>query len=138
MVMEPEILKTLGGPRAFGGRRRIDLLTEVEEGLPTAAYRALAETLHLEPAEENILLRVSARTRARWKDKVRLDPATSDRVVRIARVLALATEVLENRENAVEWLREPSEYLGGRTPLEAIATDPCAEIVTNMLYQMEY
>jgi len=56
----------------------------------------------------------------------------------MARILALAVTVLESRENAVAWLREPSDVLRGRSPLAAIATDPGAEKVSNMLYQMEH
>jgi putative toxin-antitoxin system antitoxin component (TIGR02293 family) len=58
--------------------------------------------------------------------------------VRLARILALAVSVLENRENAVAWLREPRDALGGRSPLAAIVSDPGAEKVSNMLYQMEH
>jgi putative toxin-antitoxin system antitoxin component (TIGR02293 family) len=58
--------------------------------------------------------------------------------VRLARILALAVSVLENRENAVAWLREPSDAVGGRSPLAAIVSDPGAEKVSNMLYQMEH
>jgi putative toxin-antitoxin system antitoxin component (TIGR02293 family) len=110
----------------------------VERGLPVRTYDAVAEALQLTPVEEDRLLQVSLRTRARWKKRARLDAATSDRLVRLARILALAVLVLESRENAVAWLREPSGVLGGRSPLAAIATDPGAEKVSNMLYQMEH
>jgi putative toxin-antitoxin system antitoxin component (TIGR02293 family) len=135
--MEAEIIKALGGRRAFGAGR-IDLLAEVERGLPIKAYVALVKTLALTPAEEDRLLQVSLRTRIRWKLRSRLDPAASDRLVRIARILALATDVLENRTHAVAWLREPSEVLRGRTPLQAISSDLGTEKVTNLLNQMEY
>jgi putative toxin-antitoxin system antitoxin component (TIGR02293 family) len=133
------VIEFLGGPRLFGSRAAgIDLLAEVERGLPVRAYEAVAEALELTPAEEDRLLQVSLRTRARWKRRARLDPATSDRVVRLARILALAVVVLESQENAVAWLREPSDALRGRSPLAAIATDPGAEKVSKMLYQMEH
>jgi putative toxin-antitoxin system antitoxin component (TIGR02293 family) len=135
--MDTEIIKALGGRRAFGGGR-IDLLTEVERGLPVKAYLALVKTLALTPEEEDRLLQVSLRTRVRWRQRSRLDPAASDRLVRIARILALATEVLENRAHAIAWLREPSDVLRGRTPLQAISSDFGAEKVTNLLSQMEY
>jgi putative toxin-antitoxin system antitoxin component (TIGR02293 family) len=137
--METDIIRALGGRRAFGsGSRQIDLLTEVERGLPVKAYAALAKALGLSPAEEDRLLQVSLRTRLRWKERSRLDPATSDRVVRIARILALAIEVLENQTHAIAWLREPSDALNGRTPLQAISSDFGAEKVSNLLYQMEH
>jgi putative toxin-antitoxin system antitoxin component (TIGR02293 family) len=137
--MTPNIIEILGGRQAFGVRAaRVDLLEEVERGLPRAAYEAVSEALELTPVEEDRLLQVSLRTRARWKRRARLDAATSDRLVRLARILALAVLVLESRGNAVAWLREPSDVLGGRSPLAAVASDPGAEKVSNMLYQMEY
>jgi putative toxin-antitoxin system antitoxin component (TIGR02293 family) len=137
--MPTDILATLGGRQVFGARSRpIDLLQEVERGLPIKAYGALARTLHLTPEEEDRLLQNSLRTRARWKHRTRLDVPTSDRVVRLARILALATDVLESEAHAVAWMREPSEALRDRTPLETVATDIGAEKVTNMLYQMEH
>jgi putative toxin-antitoxin system antitoxin component (TIGR02293 family) len=137
--MPTDILATLGGRQVFGARSRpIDLLQEVERGLPIKAYSAIARTLLLTPEEEDRLLQNSLRTRARWKHRTRLDVATSDRVVRLARVLALATDVLESEAHAVAWMREPSEALGERTPLETLATDIGAEKVTNMLRQMEH
>jgi putative toxin-antitoxin system antitoxin component (TIGR02293 family) len=135
----PNVISVLGGHQVFGARtERVDLLEEVERGLPVRAYEAVAEALELTPVEEDRLLQVSLRTRARWKKRTRLDAATSDRLVRLARILALAVLVLESREHAVAWLREPSPALGGRSPLAAVASDPGAEKVSNMLYQMEH
>jgi putative toxin-antitoxin system antitoxin component (TIGR02293 family) len=137
--MPPDVIAALGGRQAFGARAaHVDLLAEVERGLPMRAYEAVSDALELTPVEEDRLLQVSLRTRARWKRRARLDPATSDRLVRLARILALAVAVLESRDNAVAWLREPSDGLGGRSPLAAVASDPGAEKVSNMLYQMEH
>lgn len=137
--MHADIMNALGGRHIFGpGTGPIDLLVEVERGLPTKAYSVIAKALDLTPEEEDRLLQVSLRTRARWKQRIRLDPAISDRLVRLARILALAENVLESHENAVAWLREPSDAFIGRTPLELMTTDIGAEKVTNMLYQMEY
>jgi putative toxin-antitoxin system antitoxin component (TIGR02293 family) len=135
----PNVIEVLGGSGVFGSRAaRIDLLAEVERGLPRRSYEAVSEALELTPEEEDRLLQVSMRTRARWKGRARLDASTSDRLVRLARILALAVMVLESRANAIAWLREPSDALGGRSPLAAIASDPGAEKVANMLYQMEH
>jgi putative toxin-antitoxin system antitoxin component (TIGR02293 family) len=139
LLVTPNIIEVLGGPQVFGVRAaRVDLLEEVERGLPMRAYDAVSEALDLTPVEEDRLFQVSLRTRARWKRRARLDAATSDRLVRLARILALAVLVLESRANAVAWLREPSDALGGRSPLAAVASDPGAEKVSNMLYQMEH
>ncbi len=84
--METNIMNALGGRRLFGpGTGPIDLMREVERGLPTKSYSVIAKALELTPEEEDRLLQVSLRTRARWKQRMRLDPATSDRLVRLAR-----------------------------------------------------
>jgi putative toxin-antitoxin system antitoxin component (TIGR02293 family) len=138
-VCHMNIMTTLGGRQVFGsGSSQIDLIDEVELGLPTKAYNAVAKVLNLTPAEQDRLLQNSPRTRARWKHRSRLDPATSDRLARLARILALATDVLASQAHAVEWLRESSDALGGRTPLEMMTTDVGTEKVTNMLYQMDH
>jgi putative toxin-antitoxin system antitoxin component (TIGR02293 family) len=134
--MEAKIIKALGGRRAFGAKR-IDLLAEVKRGLPAKAYVALAKTLALTAAEQDRLLQVSHRTRVRWRQRNRLDQAVSGRLIRIARILALATEVLEHAAHAIAWLREPSDVLRGRTPLQAISIELGAEKVTGLLNQME-
>jgi len=137
--MSANLMQILGGRQVFGARAdHVDLLAEIERGLPIKAYERIAHTLALSPEEEDRLLQVSLRTRARWKHRSRLDPAVSDRVARLGRILGLAEEVLENRSHAVAWLREPSDSLGARTPLEILATDAGAEKVSNLLYQMEH
>ncbi len=137
--MQTDIMNALGGRQVFGpGSGPIDLMREVERGLPTKSYSVIAKALELTPEEEDRLLQVSLRTRARWKQRKRLDRAISDRLVRLARILALAENVMESHENAVSWLREPCDAFNGRTALELMTTDVGAERVANMLYQMEY
>lgn len=137
--MEAAVIRVLGGRRAFGsGSAPIDLLAEVERGLPLGAYAALAKSLALTPSEEDRLLHVSLRIRIRWKHQRRLDPAVSDRIVRIARILALAIDVLEHREHAIAWLREPNNALRGRSPLQIIGDELGAERIARLLRQMEY
>jgi putative toxin-antitoxin system antitoxin component (TIGR02293 family) len=137
--MLADIMAALGGRQVFGsGSGAIGLVEGVDRGLPAKSYSILARALGLTPEEENRLLQVSLRTRARWKQRTRLDPATSDRLVRLARILALAENVLESRAHAVSWLRESSDAFGGRTPLELVTIDIGTEKVANVPYQMEY
>jgi putative toxin-antitoxin system antitoxin component (TIGR02293 family) len=88
--------------------------------------------------EADAVLRVSARTRTRWKERSRIDPDSSDKLARLARIYTLALDVLEKPEIAVAWMRESVAGLGGTRPIEAIATDAGAEQVSNLLHQMEY
>jgi hypothetical protein len=51
-----------------------------------------------------------------------LTPEQSDRLVRVARVLAAAEETFGNREKAGTWLRRPTTALAGERPLELLDT----------------
>ena len=40
--------------------------------------------------------------------------------LRKAEIIAHATESLDGRKNAMDWLQKPSPNMGGRTPLEVL------------------
>ena len=77
------------------------------------------------PEEEDRLLQVSLRTRRRWKQRTRLDPATSDRLVRLARILALATDVLERQEN---WYRIRLQDRAGEDRLSELSAPASSNV----------
>ena len=57
------------------------------------------------------------------------DREESDKVVRIARITALAEKVFGNEEKAFRWLRKPKRRFASRTPLEVLATEAGAQLV---------
>jgi putative toxin-antitoxin system antitoxin component (TIGR02293 family) len=79
-----------------------------------------------------------ARTLARRKKERRLRADESDRLLRLARVAAVAEEALGARENAGQWLQKPNRALGGVTPLELLDTDLGAEEVVAILGRIEH
>jgi putative toxin-antitoxin system antitoxin component (TIGR02293 family) len=68
----------------------------------------------------------------------RLTPAQSDRLYRLARLVALAEEVFEDRERAHSWLRQAQRGLGGRVPLELMRTEVGAREIEDLLGRIEY
>ena len=86
----------------------------------------------------NPLLGISKPTFHRRKLEGRLAPGESDRVVRFARLLGKAIEVLESEENARLWLTSPQFGLGGAVPLEFAATEVGAREVEDLLGRIEY
>ncbi len=83
------------------------------------------------------ILMMPERTYARRKRELMLSPEESDRLVRTARIIALAAEVLESRARAVQWLLRPNGGLGAR-PVELLATDVGTTRVEQALTQVEY
>ena len=79
------------------------------------------------------LLGISKATLHRRKAAGRLDPAESDRVLRFARLMGRAVEVLETEQNARSWLTSPQYGLGGAVPLDYAGTEVGAREVEDLL-----
>lgn len=122
------------GPK-FAPARLVELL---RAGLPVEELNDLQATLAV-PMEKLVpMLGISRATLHRRKTEGRLDQAESDRVVRYARLMGKAVEVMESEEDARQWLSSPQFGLGGAVPLEYAETEVGAREVEQLLGRMEY
>lgn len=83
-------------------------------------------------------LGISRATLNRRMAKGRLEPQESDRLVRFARLMGKAVEVLETKEDARRWLSSPQVGLGGAVPLDCAETEVGAREVEDLLGRIEY
>jgi putative toxin-antitoxin system antitoxin component (TIGR02293 family) len=60
----------------------------------------------------------------------------ADRVVRIARILALAEQIFGSLEVGLGWLRRPDERLNNRSALSMLQTESGGRLVESMLWQV--
>lgn len=67
-----------------------------------------------------------------------LDPATSDRLYRLSKVLAVAEEVLADAQQAMNWLRRAQPGLSGQVPLDLLVTQAGADEVETLLRRIDY
>ncbi|MBC6480072.1 MAG: DUF2384 domain-containing protein [Hormoscilla sp. GM7CHS1pb] len=67
-----------------------------------------------------------------------LDSIFSDRLYRIARILASTVEVFENADTARNWLKRPNRALSGAIPFELLDTDAGTQQVDKLLNKIEY
>ncbi|MBM4296630.1 MAG: DUF2384 domain-containing protein [Deltaproteobacteria bacterium] len=140
MLSTESLVNALGGRKIF--KRRItsmdDLRKTVKEGLPYASFEALSERLGLDRDEVANALYLPHRTTARRKKQQKLHTDESDRVLRLARIIAQATETLGTERKAVGWLRCPNRALGNIPPLELLDTDIGARQVEDILGRIEH
>jgi uncharacterized protein (DUF2384 family) len=68
----------------------------------------------------------------------RLTPEQSDIVIRTARTLAKAIDILGDREKAAHWLTVPNRALGGEIPITLLDTSAGAHEVETLLDRIEY
>ena len=133
-----DIVRALGGPRLVPARSPGQLRALVREGLPYAALSAVVSGFGIGSDEAGTILRIPERTLARRKKEKKLSAEESDRLVRLARIAALAEDVLGAREKAARWLASSNRALGGRTPLSELDTDLGAEEVEAVLQRLAH
>ncbi len=120
-------------------RETSGLLGALDDGLPFAAFERLHRTAGLSASELAEAVAISARTLVRRKREGRLTPAESDRLVRVARILARAVDVYDgDLERAVSWLASPIAALGGKRPLDLLPTEVGSREVESVLGRLEH
>ena len=136
-----EIAEVLGGTSTFHHAvdDYEDLAESIRTGFSTNAIAALSQRLTLHRADVASRLGIPQRTLTRRLSRQsKLTAAESDRAARMARIIALATEILGDREKASSWLRTPNRALRGNVPLDEIETDPGYRSVEEVLYAIGY
>jgi putative toxin-antitoxin system antitoxin component (TIGR02293 family) len=130
----------LGAKHVGKGRRRTPLqwVEVIRTGLPSSAVDALAKTVRLTQSELAAALGIPDRTLARRKAEGVLNSDESAKFVRLARVIARASEVFEGLEPSLDWLKAPNAALSGATPLSLLDTDVGAETVLDTLGRIEH
>ena len=108
----------------------------VEQGLPVRVLDRLLDRGLTRAELFNVI--IPARTLKHRKSKRQpLSREESERVVRVARMMAKASAVLGEHASALAWLRSPKQRFHGRTPIEMLATEPGARLVEEMLVQID-
>jgi putative toxin-antitoxin system antitoxin component (TIGR02293 family) len=113
------------------------LVAALRDGLPVRELDALQAALAVPTENLAPMLGISKATLHRRKLGGRLGPAESDRVVRFARLMGKAAEVMESKEAARAWLTSPQFGLGGAVPLEYAESEVGAREVEDLLGRIE-
>lgn len=127
-------LDVVGGADVVGGDigAGMDLVRLVRRGLPVGAVQFVLDSGRLSLAELDRIV-LPRKTLTNRRKLGTLTPEQSDRLVRVARVLAAAEETFGSREKAGSWLRRPTMALAGECPLQVLDTDEGARAVETLL-----
>ncbi len=134
------VVSVLGGAKVLGRgvRSPDDLADHVRQGLPFAALSAVMEAYGISRAVVCDVLELSSRNFLRRRDQKRLSPVESDRLYRLARVLAHANRVFEDPDESAEWIQTPNAALGKQQPLTLLDTDIGVQQVDQVLGRIEH
>jgi putative toxin-antitoxin system antitoxin component (TIGR02293 family) len=114
------------------------LIEAVKIGLPFKELRVLQASLNVGMEQLIGMIGISKATLHRRMAHGKLGAPESERVVRFAKLMGRAVEVLESEDNARQWLRSPQFGLGGAVPLEYATTELGAREVEDLLGRIEY
>jgi putative toxin-antitoxin system antitoxin component (TIGR02293 family) len=133
------VIRELGGERTLGRAMTSDrdLREAIRDGFPHAVLEELMRASGLTLKELADALDLSSRSLQRRRHG-RLARFESDRLYRLARLLALARENLGDAARASRWLKRANHALGGVAPIAAIDTELGARQVENLLGRIAY
>ena len=110
----------------------------VERGLPKATLRNVARRVFPDSADQRAMMHRIVPEATYKRRRERLSPAESERTERLARVVAMAEDVWQDRDQARRFLTTPHPEIGGKTPLDAALTELGArqaeEVMARILY----
>ncbi len=135
------IAELLGGKKVL--RKDVETTSQLVEltraGLPVDILNTLAAELAIARVVVAKVLGISERTLSRRVTiHARLTAEESDRMVRLARVLALAKETLGDMEKSGRWLQTPNRALEGDRPFDLLDTDAGVRSVEQVLGRISY
>lgn len=133
------IANRLGGNAVLGRsiRNEADLMQLIEQGVPKATIRYLADSLGIEPKELIQYLPVTPRNLQRYQESDRLSESVSDHLVALAELFEHGEEAL-GKEYFRDWLHGPILALGNRKPVEFLKTHKGIGIIDRELTRIEY
>lgn len=115
-----------------------DLESAISAGLPKRSLERLSARLY-EDRRVASAYKFKVVPAATWKRRTkRLSIDESERTERLARVLAQAEYVWDDRQQAREWMNKPHRELNDRTPLEVARTELGARRVEDLLDKLFY
>jgi putative toxin-antitoxin system antitoxin component (TIGR02293 family) len=134
------VVHELGGEQALGRGFSSDgdMREAIRQGFPPAVVEELMRASGLTLKELAAALDLSPRSLQRRRRSGRLAQFESDRLYRLARIVAIANEYLGDHERATRWLKHPNRALGGLAPVAAIDTELGARQVENILGRIAY
>jgi putative toxin-antitoxin system antitoxin component (TIGR02293 family) len=134
------VFEELGGVPVLGRslRSRADLESAIREGFPQQVVVEVMRATGLTLKELAASLDLSPRSLQRRRHEGRLARYESDRLFRLARIVALAKRYLGDDDLAIRWLKRPNRALGGSTPLQSVSTELGSRAVENVLGRIAY
>jgi putative toxin-antitoxin system antitoxin component (TIGR02293 family) len=118
-------------PQGTGGDWR-GVVEATRRGFPVQTVDRLVQTGRLSAAEVDQTI-IPRKTLSHRRKIGTLTAEQSDRLARVMRVIAAAEETFGTEAKAAQWLRRPTEALGGEAPIALLDTSEGSREVERLL-----
>lgn len=125
----------------FETRKQSELIAQILRGFPFQAMEMLGKKTGLTSAQIRTAIGMSERTLARRRKVAgkKFTIEESDRLVRISRLFAMASDLFEgNAEAAKRWMLNPNPAFNQVSPMEMIRTEIGSREVENLIGRLEH
>ena len=133
MIVADKIAEVMMLPRSV--ETLAELSAAVARGLPKSALRSCVQRVAANPQEQRRLMYRIVPEATYKRRRHHLKREESERTERLARVIATAEYVWDDREDARRFLTMPHPALDDRRPIDAAATELGAREVEELLWQ---
>ena len=113
-----------------------ELIEALRAGLPLSSFTTLQTRLGWTPTQLAAALYLSERTLQRRFKQGRFNPAESQRLLRLARLVTTGEDLFSRTGRLGAWLRTPALGLGGQRPVDLLDTDLGTEEVETLVLRL--
>jgi putative toxin-antitoxin system antitoxin component (TIGR02293 family) len=140
LIQPKSVAEILGGTEVIGKevRSELEFAELVRLGFWPAVIDELFDGDVLKKSDMERLVMPRRTLNHRIKKGERLTRDESDRVARVARIVATAEETFGNRDKASRWLHKPQRGFSGQRPIDLLDTEEGARVVEDRLFRIAH
>jgi putative toxin-antitoxin system antitoxin component (TIGR02293 family) len=116
----------------------MDVIAMSKRGVTKKSLILIGEYFGFTPDRLAYMLPITLRTIQRYKNTQKFNPAVSEHIIQLARLMVRGTEVFESRENFLRWFTTPNTALGGNVPSDLVSLQTGAQLVMDELTRIDH
>ncbi|MFZ4463673.1 MAG: type II toxin-antitoxin system Xre/ParS family antitoxin [Bacteroidales bacterium] len=115
------------------------IISAIRAGIPFSLFSLIRETTPFSETEWAGFLDISTKSLQRYKAASRhFKPMQSEKIIELAEVTKLGSEVFEDMDKLKLWLNAPNFALGNNTPVELLKDSYGKDLVMGELTRIHY
>ena len=116
----------------------LDLYAAIKKGFPKSALKTMVSHVYRKRADQSQFKKSIIPEATFKRRKSRLSPGESEKIERLARVIATSEYVWDDWEDSIHFLRTKHPLLENERPIEVARSEVGARIVENLLWSIFY